>query len=232
MAMEIIVAFLTLAVLEIVLGVDNLIFISLACKRLPPHQQPTAWRIGLGLALIMRLVLLSLIAYLVALEKGLFSIRGLEFSIRELVLLAGGIFLIYKATIEIHQKTAGGEHKVKAGSATFLSVIGQIVILDFVFSFDSILTAVGLTDHYAVMVAAIITAIIVMMALARQLSSFFDRYPTIQMLALAFLMLIGFSLMAEGLHFHIPKGYIYVAVLFSMFVEALNLRIRPTPNQG
>ncbi len=226
MTTEIIVAFFTLAVLEIVLGIDNLIFISLACQRLPSHLRARAWRIGLGLALIMRLLLLSLISYLVAFDTRLFTLLGFELSLRDLVMLAGGIFLIYKATIEIHQKTVGIEHQVRAGSATFFSVIGQIIILDFVFSFDSILTAVGLTDELPVMVAAIITAIVVMMSLARQLSSFFHRYPTIQMLALAFLMLIGFSLTAEGLHFHIPKGYIYFAVLFSMVVEALNLRIR------
>ncbi len=232
MTTEIIIAFLTLAVLEIVLGVDNLIFISLACQRLPAHLQARAWRIGLALALVMRLLLLSLLAFLVKFDAGLFSVREFEVSIRDLVLLAGGIFLIYKATMEIHQKTVGVEPQVKTGSATFFSVIGQIVILDFVFSFDSILTAVGLTDQLAVMAAAIITAIVVMMALAKQVSSFFRRYPTVQMLALAFLMLIGFSLTAEGLHFHIPKGYIYFAVLFSMVVEALNLRIRPSGTEN
>jgi len=226
MTTEIIISFFTLAVLEIVLGIDNLIFISLACQRLPSHLRQRAWRLGLSLALIIRLLLLSLISYLVALDASLFARWGFELSIRDLVLLAGGIFLIYKATMEIHQKTVGFEPHVKAGISSFFSVITQIIVLDFVFSFDSILTAVGLTDHFPVMAAAIITAIVVMMALARQLSSFFHRYPTVQMLALAFLILIGFSLTAEGLHFHIPKGYIYFSVLFSMLVEALNLRIR------
>ena len=220
-------AFLTLTALEIVLGIDNIVFISILVGRLPAAQQARARVIGLGLAMIMRILLLLSIAWIMGLTKPLFTILGNGFSGRDLILILGGAFLLAKSTSEIHANLEGEEHgREVSGKARFVSVLIQIALIDIVFSFDSVITAVGMAEHVEVMIAAIVVAVLVMMVAAGPISAFVDRRPTIKMLALSFLILIGMALIADGFEFHIPKGYIYFAMAFSLGVEMLNLRLR------
>jgi predicted tellurium resistance membrane protein TerC len=217
-------AFATLVAMELVLGVDNLLFLSLVTARVAPERQASVRRLGLSVALILRLALLSAIAGLVTLTSPLFSIAGHGFSIRDLVLLAGGFFLIFKATQEIHDHVVGEKHEGEGGPARlgFSAAVAQIVALDLVFSIDSIVTAVGMTDDFPVMAAAVAVAILAMGLAAGPLSRFIEGHPTLIMLALSFLLMIGMVLVADGFGLHVPKGYIYAAFLFSGLVEALN----------
>lgn len=219
------VALLTLTVMEIVLGIDNVIFISILAGKLPPEQRDKARILGLSLAMIMRIGLLFSISWLANLTQPLFTLFGKDISGRDLILLAGGLFLIYKATSEIHNKLEGEEHVQAIGAAaSFASVIAQILLLDIVFSLDSVLTAIGMSDNLGVMVTAVVIAVGVMLVASGPLSTFVQEHPTVKMLALSFLLLIGTSLVAEGWGFHIDKGYIYAAMGFSVLVEFLNLR--------
>lgn len=223
------VALLTLTALEIVLGIDNVIFISILADKLPPEQRKRARLLGLSLAMFMRIALLLTLNWIANLTNELFSIAGHGFSGRDLILLAGGLFLIYKATTEIHDKLEGDEHHADAGAtkhASFSGVIAQILLLDIVFSLDSVITAVGMAEDIEVMIAAVIIAVLVMLVASGPLSAFVSKHPTVKMLALSFLLLIGTSLVAEGWGFHISKGYIYAAMAFSVFVEILNLKMR------
>lgn len=224
------IALATLTALEIVLGIDNIIFISVLVSRLPPEQRQRARIIGLGFAMGTRILLLFMLVWIMGLTKPLFEVFDFAISGRDLILLGGGLFLLAKSTHEIHNNLEGetisetGEKMIY--TATFASVIVQIAIIDIVFSLDSVITAVGLVDHLSIMVIAIITAVIVMMFSAKAIGEFVDEHPTIKILALSFLILIGFTLMAEGLGLHIPKGYIYFAMAFSVAVEMINIRIR------
>lgn len=221
------IALLTLIFLEIVLGVDNIIFISIVSNKLPEEQRAKARNIGLLAALGFRIALLLGITWIIGFTKPLFTILEHDFSGRDLILMAGGVFLIFKSTMEVHHKMEGAEHEGGSGkSASMLQVIGQIILLDIIFSFDSILTAVGLTQEIVLMVIAVIVAMIVMMTFAGQISKFISQHPTLEILALSFLILIGFMLLIEGFHYHVPKGYIYFAVFFSLVVEILNMKIR------
>ncbi|WP_020576927.1 TerC family protein [Actinopolymorpha alba] len=226
MSPEIWIAFATLLLLEVVLGVDNVIFISILAGRLPQHQQARARTVGLVLALVTRLALLASLSWVIGLTDPLFSVLGQEISGRDIILIVGGLFLLGKATYEIHENLEGGEHTSGRRVASFGAVIAQIVILDLVFSLDSVITAVGMVDELAVMVAAVVVAMVIMLASAGAISAFVNRHPTVKMLALAFLLLIGGSLVAEGFDQHIPKGYVYGPIAFSIFVEFLNLRVR------
>jgi len=220
------IALLTLTVLEIVLGIDNIIFISILVGKLAKAQQPKARRLGLALAMVLRIGLLASIAWMARLTAPLFSVLGKGISGRDLILLAGGLFLLTKATREIHEKLEGEEGEASSRvAARFGAVIVQILLLDIVFSLDSVITAVGMANHLSVMIAAVVIAVGVMMFAAGPIGEFVARHPTVKMLALAFLILIGMSLVAEGLGQHIPKGYIYFAMAFSVFVEFLNLRV-------
>jgi predicted tellurium resistance membrane protein TerC len=220
------IALVTLTVLEIVLGIDNVIFISILAGKLPKQDQEKARRIGLMAAMGMRILLLMSIAWIVRLTAPLFSVFGHPVSGRDLILIIGGLFLLFKATREIHDKLEGEQGHVKARvAATMGAVITQIMLLDIVFSLDSVITAVGMAEDLAVMVAAVVIAVGVMMVAARPVSEFVEAHPTVKMLALSFLLLIGCSLVAEGGGFHIPKGYIYFAMGFSVFVEMINLRL-------
>ena len=221
------IAFLTLVALELVLGVDNVIFISILAGKLPQNQQARARSTGIALAVITRIILLFSLSWIIGLTEPLFTVWSFELAGRDLILLAGGLFLLWKSTREIHDKLEGtvGHASAKVG-ATFASVIIQIMLLDVVFSLDSVITAVGMVDELAIMIAAVIIAALVMIFTAGPLSAFVDKHPTIKILALSFLLLIGFTLIVEGLHQHIPKGYIYFAMAFSVFVEILNLRLR------
>jgi predicted tellurium resistance membrane protein TerC len=221
------IALLSLTVLEIVLGIDNIIFISILASKLPREQQARARQVGLGLALIMRILLLLSISWIASLTQPLFSLAGFDLSGRDLILLSGGLFLLAKATYEIHERLEGEEHSSGAAPATvsFSGVIFQIILLDAVFSLDSVITAVGMAEELWVMITAVVIAIAIMLVAAGPISDFVNKHPTVKMLALSFLLLIGFSLVAEGLHFHIPKGYIYFAMGFSVLVEFLNLRV-------
>jgi predicted tellurium resistance membrane protein TerC len=223
-------ALATLVVMEVVLGIDNLIFISILTNKLPEHQRPKARRIGIGLAVILRLGLLGAVAFIVRLTAPLFSLFGQDFSWRDLILIGGGLFLIYKATTEIHEHVAVEEERqvsaAAAGQATMAGVIGQILVLDLVFSLDSIITAVGMTDDIPIMVIAVVVAVVVMLLAADPLARFIGNNPTIVMLALGFLMMIGVMLIADGMGFRIPKGYIYAAMAFSALVEGLNMMVR------
>jgi predicted tellurium resistance membrane protein TerC len=213
---------LTLTTLEIVLGVDNIIFISILSDRLPPEQRGRARKVGLILALVSRILLLFSLSWMIKLTEPLFHLVR-PFSGRDLILLLGGIFLIYKATHEIHGKLEGQDgEKSSKGAASFGQVVGQIMLLDIVFSLDSVITAVGMVDQFAIMVVAVVIAVILMLLLVDRLAAYVDRHPTIKMLALSFLLLIGFSLIGEGTGLHIPKGYIYFAMGFSVLVEMLN----------
>jgi len=221
------IAFFTLVALELVLGVDNVIFISILASKLPPDQQSKARRTGLGLAVISRILLLFSLSWIIGLTEPLFQVLGFELSGRDLILLFGGLFLVGKATYEIHQRLEGEEgHASAQVKASFSSVIFQVLLLDVVFSLDSVITAVGMVDELAIMIAAVVIAAIVMIISADPIGNFVERHPTIKMLALSFLLLIGFTLIVEGLHQHIPKGYVYFAMGFAVFVEMLNLRLR------
>jgi predicted tellurium resistance membrane protein TerC len=221
------IAFITLVALELVLGVDNVIFISILAGKLPQDQQQRARTTGILLAVITRVMLLLSLSWIVGLTDALVTVLGFEISGRDLVLFAGGLFLIWKSVHEIHQKLEGEEgHATAKVQAAFWSVIIQILLLDIVFSLDSVITAVGMVDEVAIMIAAVVIAAVVMVFTSGPLGNFVERHPTIKMLALSFLLLIGFTLIVEGLHQHIPKGYIYFAMGFSVFVEMLNLRVR------
>lgn len=221
------IAFLTLTVLELVLGIDNVIFISILSGKLPAEQQPRARFIGLSLALVMRVVLLFSLSWVMTLTTPLFSLLEREISGRDLILLIGGLFLIAKSTHEIHGSLEGeAGHELKKVYSSFASVIIQIMLLDILFSLDSVITAVGMVSNLWIMIAAVTISIIAMMLFAGSIGAFVQRHPTIKMLALAFLLLIGVTLIAEGLHQHISKGYIYFAMAFSVFVEFLNMRLR------
>jgi len=221
------IALLTLTSLEVVLGVDNVIFVSILAGKLPRSQQARARRLGLFLAMFMRIALLASLSWLVRLTAPLVAVAGHEFSGRDLILLVGGLFLIAKSTYEIHEKLEGEEgHESKRVAASFSSVIVQVMLLDIVFSLDSVITAVGMANDLAVMVTAVVLAVGVMMLSADGVGAFVERHPTVKMLALSFLLLIGVSLVADGMHQHIPKGYIYFAMAFSVFVEMVNLRAR------
>jgi predicted tellurium resistance membrane protein TerC len=221
------IAFVTLTMLELVLGIDNVIFISILSGKLPPAQQPRARLIGLSLALIMRVLLLLSLTWVMTLTEPLFSVLKQEISGRDLILLIGGLFLIAKSTHEIHGNLEGEEGEAsKKTYPGFTSVIIQIMLLDIVFSLDSVITAVGMVSNIWIMISAVVVSIIAMMLFAGSIGAFVQRHPTIKMLALAFLLLIGVTLIAEGLNQHISKGYIYFAMAFSVFVEFLNMRLR------
>jgi predicted tellurium resistance membrane protein TerC len=226
----ILASLVTLTVLEIVLGIDNIVFISVVVGKLPAEQAQRARQIGLAMALIFRIALLSVLFALIGLSKPLFEIGGHGFSIRDLILLAGGAFLLFKATQEIHKDVeAKGEDEANLGNvarAAFSAIIAQIVVIDVVFSIDSIITAIGIAEHVSVMIVAVILAVAVMYAASGSIAAFIHRHPTTRMLALAFLLMIGFSLVADGLGFHIPRGYLYAAMAFSTGVEALNIIAR------
>lgn len=220
-------ALVTLSALEIVLGIDNIIFISIQAGKLPVHQQEKARLVGLGLAMFIRIALLFSLTWLMGLTSPLFTALGNEISGRDLILLSGGLFLIWKSTMEIHEKLEGEEgHVVTGTGATFSAVIVQILLLDIVFSLDSIITALGMASQLAVMVAAVVVAVGFMMLFSGKISVFVEKHPTIKMLALSFLLMIGVALIGDGLDMHIPKGYIYFAMAFSVLVEMLNLRMR------
>ena len=221
------IAFATLTALELVLGIDNIVFISILAGKLPVEQQKKARLIGLGLAMFMRVGLLFSLSWIIGLTAPLFTVIGQEISGRDLVLIAGGLFLIAKSTHEIHSKLEGDEGTGSARvKSSFVSVIVQILLLDIVFSLDSVITAVGMVSEIWIMIAAVIVAVLFMMVFANPISNFVDRHPTVKMLALSFLLLIGVTLLAEAFDRHIPKGYIYFAMAFSVFVEMLNLRLR------
>lgn len=221
------IALATLAILEIVLGIDNIIFISILADKLPEEQQPRARRNGLTLAMVTRLALLGAITLIMRLTAPLFSVFGHGYSGRDLILMGGGLFLLTKATREIHHRLEGDdEAKGGARAVSYGAVLVQIAIMDIVFSIDSVITAVGLAEHFMVMAIAIVLAVVVMLAAANAVSEFVNDHPTVKMLALSFLLLLGMTLVAEGFGQHIPKGYIYFAMGFSVFVEALNLRVR------
>jgi predicted tellurium resistance membrane protein TerC len=229
------IALLTLTVLEIVLGVDNVIFISILSSRLPEAQRARARTLGLALALVGRVALLVSLSWVIGLKHPLFSLFHQDFSGRDLIMLGGGLFLLAKATHEIHGSMEGGGEGRAARSASFASVIAQILVLDLVFSLDSVITAVGMADDVPVMIAAVVIAVLFMMASAGAISTFIHKHPTVKMLALAFLLLVGVALIADGFGQHIPRGYVYFAMAFSVFVEVLNLRAsrRGTPpDQG
>lgn len=238
---EIWISLITLTVLEIVLGIDNIVFISILTGKLPDHQQKKARQTGLALAMITRVLLLLSISWVMKLKGSLFNIGGmigvtehellekLDISGRDLILIIGGLFLIYKSTAEIHEKLEGDEHETKKTKVhSFSGIIVQILILDIVFSLDSVITAVGMADHVGVMIAAVIVAVMIMLVAAGKISDFVHKHPTVKMLALSFLLLIGVSLIAEGFENGIPKGYIYFAMAFSVLVEMLNLRAGKT----
>ena len=220
-------ALAALTAIEIVLGIDNIIFISILVGRLAEKDRKRARFLGLLLAMVMRIVLLSTLSFFMNVTQPMFSVAGHGVSVRDLVLILGGLFLLAKSTFEIHGKLEGeGEHHGSASARGFTMVLLQIGLLDIVFSIDSVITAIGLADQLVVMVIAIVVAVGVMMVLARPIGDFVERHPTIKMLALSFLLLIGTTLVADGLGFHFPKGYVYVAMAFSAFVEMLNIRVR------
>lgn len=224
------IALLTLTFLEIVLGIDNILFISIVSKGLPPLQQKRARTIGLSLALIMRIGLLLGITYIIRLTNPLFSIFESEISIKDLVLMLGGLFLVFKSVMEVHHKMEGADSEKKSKVSSLSSVIFQIILLDMIFSFDSILTAVGLTEHLLLMIIAVVISMGVMMAFAGTISAFVQKHPTLEILALSFLILIGFMLFIEGWHYEVPKGYIYFSVFFALVVELINMRLRKARN--
>ena len=230
------IALVTLVVMEVVLGIDNLIFISILTNKLPPEHREKARKIGIGLALVMRLALLGTVAWIVKLTAPVFSIFDHPFSWKDIILIAGGLFLVWKATKEIHHNVDPTDHKedMVGGAVTtsFAAAIGQILLLDLVFSVDSIITAVGMTPHLPIMVVAVLAAVTVMLVAATPLANFIERNPTIVMLALAFLLMIGTTLIAEGMGFHVPKGYVYAAMAFSALVELLNMVSRRARQRG
>lgn len=228
------IAFFMLAALEIVLGIDNIIFISILVGRLPPEQRDLARRLGLGFAMLSRIALLFSLAWVMTLTNPLITVLGQEISGRDLILLGGGLFLLYKASHEIFmeveaqetKETTAGVDKVKVGTGVFWGTIAQIGVVDIVFSLDSVITAVGMVDNISVMVAAVVASVAVMMFAARPIGEFVDKHPSIKVLALAFLIMVGTLLVAEAFDVHVPKGYVYTAMLFSLTVEALNIRSR------
>lgn len=224
---EIWISLVTLTVLEIVLGIDNIVFITILADKLEPSERHNARQIGLALAMLMRIGLLLSLNWLIGLTEPLFNIASLEVSGRDLIMLAGGLFLLGKSTFEIHDKLEG-EHEVSTSKvkATLLNVVIQIMLLDIVFSLDSVITAIGMANHVGVMIAAVVIAVGIMQFSLNTISAFISEHPTLKMLALSFLLLIGFSLVAEGLGQEIPKGYVYFAMGFSIFVEILNIRMR------
>lgn len=224
----------TLTALEVVLGIDNLIFISILSDRLPEAQRKKARRVGLLLALVMRIALLAGIQYISTMKAPLFTVLGNAISGRDIVLILGGLFLIAKSTLEIHHQVEGSHDQKpsRGATATFGRVLVQIALLDLVFSLDSVITAVGTVDDLSIMVAAVVLSMIVMVLFVNQVSAFVARHPTMKTLALAFLVLIGVALIADGLDFHIPKGYVYFSMAFSLGVEMLNLRLRRPSNTG
>jgi len=224
-------ALAALTLLEIVLGVDNVIFISILASKLPAGEQDRARRTGLVAAGGMRVLLLLAVGWVISLKKELFEVAGVSFSGKSLILLAGGVFLIYKATKEIHQRLEGeADHAAAKAAPTFGAVIAQVLVLDMVFSIDSVITAVGMTPYVGVMIAAVMVSIGVMLVASKSIYEFVNRHPTVKMLALSFLLLIGVTLIAEGLGQKIPKGYVYAAIAFSVLVEALNIRSRKAPS--
>ena len=221
------IAFITLVALELILGVDNVIFISILSTKVPPNQQSRARRMGIMLAVVTRILLLISLRWMIGLEQPLFTIFNFDISGRDLILFAGGLFLLGKSTHEIHQNLEGAEGEASAKvHGAFWSVIIQIMLLDIVFSLDSVITAVGLVDQLPIMIAAVVISAVVMVFTSGPLANFVERHPTIKMLALSFLLLIGFTLVVEAFHQHIAKGYIYFAMGFAVFVEMLNLRLR------
>ncbi len=224
------VALATLVVMEVVLGIDNLIFISILTNKLPEHQRPKARRLGIGMALIMRLGLLSTVAYIVQLTAPVFEMFGQAFSWKDMILIAGGLFLVWKATTEIHHsmdvKTEEEKTLAATVSLSMTAAIAQILMLDLVFSIDSIITAVGMTEHLPIMIIAVVSAVVVMMVAADPLAKFINDNPTVVMLALGFLIMIGMTLIAEGFGAHVPKGYVYAAMTFSAVIEGLNMLAR------
>jgi len=221
------IALLTLTAIEIVLGIDNVVFIAILAGRLPKEQQARARFLGLAAALVSRVVLLLLISVIIALTEPLFSVLGVEISGRDLVLLVGGLFLLGKSTVEIHAEVEGKEHgRTNAKAATMGAVVAQIFVLDVVFSLDSVITAIGLAEEVPIMIAAIVVAMIVMMVAAGSISGFIERHPTLKVLALSFLLMIGLMLVVEAFDVHVSKGYIYFAMAFSLAVELLNIRAR------
>jgi len=224
------VALITLVVMEVVLGIDNLIFISILTNKLPPEHRERARKVGIGLALVLRLALLGMVAWIVTLTTPVFELFGHGFSWKDIILLVGGLFLLWKATKEIHHNVDPADHNedfiVSSATRGVTAAIGQILLLDIVFSVDSIITAVGMTPHVPIMVVAVVVAVTVMLVAATPLANFIERNPSIVMLALAFLMMIGMTLFAEGMGYHVPKGYIYAAMAFSALVEVLNMFAR------
>jgi predicted tellurium resistance membrane protein TerC len=221
------IAFFTLTALELVLGIDNIIFISILVDKLPADRRETARRIGLFLAMFMRVGLLLVLSWIVGLTAPLFTIIGSEISGRDLILIAGGVFLVWKSTMEIHQLTEGEEGDASNSVQTgFAAILLQIILIDMVFSLDSIITAVGMVDEVAVMIAAVVASVGLMMLFARAIGAFVSRHPSIKMLALSFLLVVGVMLIAEGFQHKVPKGYIYFAMAFSVAVETLNIRMR------
>ena len=226
--MEQIIALLTLILLEVVLGIDNIIFISIVTGRLPVHQQKKGRQLGLLLAMVMRLLLLTIISFILKLEGNLFSILSMGISGKDLILIAGGLFLLYKSATEIHHKMEGeeGDTSKDINVTTFGSAIGQILILDLVFSIDSIITAVGMVDELWIMYTAVVVSVGVMLFASEPISKFVNNHPAFKMLALSFLLLIGVSLIAEGLEFHIPKGYIYFSMAFALLVNVFQMKMK------
>ena len=221
------IAFVTLTLLELVLGIDNIIFISILVDKLPKEKREFARRLGLFMAMFMRIGLLLVLAWIVGLVTPLFSVFGMEISGRDLILILGGLFLIWKSTTEIHQSMEGEEHHASSpAKATFASVILQIMVIDLVFSLDSIITAVGMVDDVRVMIAAVVASVGLMMVFAGPIGRFVSEHPTIKMLALSFLVVVGVVLVAEGFAYHVPKGFVYFAMAFSLSVEMLNIRMR------
>jgi predicted tellurium resistance membrane protein TerC len=225
---ENLIALLTLSALEIVLGIDNVVFLSILTSKLPTRQQATARRVGLGLAMLMRIALLFAISWVMGLTRPIFTLFEHVYSGRDLILLAGGLFLVGKATYEVHDKLEGATARAGSPAArvSFISVMVQVTLLDAVFSLDSVITAVGMAQSLAVMVTAVVLAVLVMMAFASAIAEFIERHPTMKILALSFLILIGVMLVAEGFGKHVEKGYIYFAMAFSLAVELLNMRLR------
>lgn len=221
---EVFLSLATLTFLEIVLGIDNVIFVALMAGRLPEAQRPKARALGLGLALIFRVIMLFGLVWIAHLEEPVFSIAGFDVSWRDVILMGGGLFLIVKATLEIHHSVEGEDgHHENPVAAAFGAVVFQIVLIDIVFSLDSVITAVGMTDHLPVMITAVAIAMAIMLLASGTVSRFIERHPTTKMLALSFLLLIGVALVADALHFHIPRGYLYFAIAFSLFVETMNI---------
>ena len=226
-------AFATLTALQLVLGIDNIIFISILVDKLPPAQRELARRIGLFMAMFMRVGLLLVLSWIVGLVAPLLTIAGHEISGRDLILILGGVFLIWKSTTEIHHSLEGFEAQQASGAqTTFVSVLVQIMLIDLVFSLDSIITAVGMVDRIEIMIAAVIVSVALMMVFAKAIGDFVSKHPSIKMLALSFLVLVGVVLVAEGFEHHIPKGYVYFAMAFSVCVEMLNIRFRKRPSQA